>query len=394
MNPIRSLGVMLSMGCLLVVCNASLGDITPSPLTGGETLSQFDQRPVKTRVAMVEEEVRLHVSKDFCETKAVFLMKNTSDTDETLQVGFPAFHSTDFITFTASVDGIKTVAVDAAGEDTGGEFPRTVRWKTWRTKFPAGKTRQIEVTYRHAIKPSGVASLVPNTTRSASESDQSKLREQFRCVIVDYVLVTGREWHGNIGKCRIEMTFEDMTPKNVLWWGQYADNKRVKEDRVVWEMKDFEPQSNLRIAVMPRATRNDLRELAEPILKKRGDDPTFVSDLADLDRADGREPDRIRHLSQLVRVWENRMAMWGPDSEDQTRLGQSVHVWLLTQELMKDCDKWADKQPAAEVAPVIRKMAQRLQTQAKAEKSNSPSVESRLPEIEATIQWCDKHSRP
>jgi hypothetical protein len=73
---------------LLMTC-ALLGDVAPDPLiTGGATVSAKDAKG--TPVAMVWEEVDLYPSAEKNAVTAVFVLRNTSDKETSLEVGFPS----------------------------------------------------------------------------------------------------------------------------------------------------------------------------------------------------------------------------------------------------------------------------------------------------------------
>lgn len=305
-------------------------------------------------------------------------MQNTGDQDETMEVGFPAFRSTDFTKFTVSVDGEKVTPRDATVSDQSADgFERKQRWKVWQSTFVAGRTQRVEVRYQHSL----AERLHPDEGVFLNNA------ERFQTVPVNYILVTGRDWHGPIGKCRIEMTFDGWKQENALNWGLYSAHCKVKSGRVIWDIRDFEPKYDLGVGLMPNATRKDLRQALEQAMRKSNEGEvaiqTFVSSL---DRTDGRPQDGIQRDCELVRAWQNRVAFWGPDSKDSQRLTDLFRIWTTVQQLTNECDRLGDQKTAREIAPAVRNMAQRLRTQAEAEPAESPSVKYRLPQIDEVLK--------
>ena len=72
----------------VIMTSPAEADIAPEPLSGGESLGSPSFR---AGVAMAEEPVTLKVGRKECRTVAVFHMKNRSDKDVTIRVGFPFF---------------------------------------------------------------------------------------------------------------------------------------------------------------------------------------------------------------------------------------------------------------------------------------------------------------
>src|SRR5438046_2512617 len=102
--------VLLPMYVLaLVYPRTALADIAPSPLSGGTNL--VSKGFEKTNVAMVDEVVKLRVSREACHVDVVFTMTNKGDAAETMQVGFPFFRPDELKDFKATIDDTKIAVI-------------------------------------------------------------------------------------------------------------------------------------------------------------------------------------------------------------------------------------------------------------------------------------------
>jgi hypothetical protein len=273
-------------------------DRPPRPPAPGPDRPVEDATPPAVEVAMPEETVELLLGKDSALVKASFVLRNEGQTVE-IDMGFPdvpiqslfrcgalpgtadAFRIRDF---SAVCDGIacrsayreslkredladarkvrrrveelarirgkqeevaKKLAAARAGRDAGKEarlfeemaaLERAHReaayagWFVWTVEFPAGRTRKVEVSFR--------APYVPASVRAP----------RGECAL-EYVLKSGAAWKGPIGKATIVAKPEGEARPEVLaaapaGWTRSGDVLR-------WELRDFEPDQDVRIDFKP-----------------------------------------------------------------------------------------------------------------------------------------------
>ena len=384
-------------------------DIAPDPLSGGESLGS---RSGSATVAMAEETVQLTIGREECRTRAVFQMKTLTDEPVTMSVGFPVFHTTDLLDFRASVEG-KPVEV------TG--HPKTRRgrgWKLWEMTFPASKTTEVEVSYRHELKQQSSWSagalyedLARHVRESASPEELTSLQGRFVKHDVHYILRTGRDWAGPIGRCRIEVEFVDELSLENLALGlpfpisglpptkpSVEENERISADpkttekSIVWELRDFEPDRDVYLAVT-HVTRKETRDLLETIHKRDPNNPVIARFLGEYRLAAGDSDARHEMNEKILRYWQDRIAIWGPESEDLQKLRQSRDVFSLMRGVTGAYGKGIASPNPQQVEPVIRQIALRLQEQMKLAEPDSRTVTLYRPQIEATLKWCDQHAK-
>lgn len=387
-----------------------LADIAPNPLSGGESLGSPTGT---TQVSMAEESVTLTVGRKECRTMAVFQMKNLSDKPVTMRVGFPVFHTTDLLDFQASVEGNP---VKVTGH------PKTRRgyaWKLWEMTFPATKTTKVVVSYRHELKQISswsVGALYEDLGRhvrdAATPEELAPLKDRFVKHDVNYILRTGRGWAGPIGRCRIEVRFEDgLNLDNVLpglpreMSGLPPNAKRVPEekrvrskpkttkDSVVWELKNFEPDRDVHIAYSGTPER-EIHELLEKIHKRDPFDPMIARYLGEFRVAATGDPlERHAMNQEILQTWQERIAIWGPESDDAQRLKHSREVFSLMRAVTGAYSKDMAASSPQQVEPVIRKICERLLGQMKLAEAGSRTVKLYEPQIAATLLWCDRNQK-
>lgn len=389
----------------LVAASPALADIAPEPLSGGES---FGSPTGAAYVAMAEETVTLKVGRKECRTVAVFQMKNLSDNDVTMRVGFPVFHTTDLLDFEASVEGDP---VKVTGH------PKTRRgrgWKLWEMTFPASKTTEVVVSYRHELSQRyswGIGALYEDLGRhvkdAAKEEELAPLKGRFVKHDVHYILRTGRGWAGPIGRCRIEVEFQDgLSLDNVLLGlpramsglppggNRVPEEKRVTakpkttKDSIVWELKNFEPDRDVAIACAG-TTNKETHQLLEKIHKRDPYDPMIARYLGEFRvNATGDPVERHAINQEILQMWQDRIAIWGPDSEDALKLRHSREVFSLMRAVTGAYSKDMAAPKPQSVEPVIRKICQRLEEQMKLAEPNSRTVKLYQPQIQKTLIWC------
>lgn len=403
-------GCLTPLAVALFAAQTARADIAPDPLSGGESLGS---RSGSAKVAMAEETVQLTIGRKECRTRAVFQMKNLTDEPVTMSVGFPVFHTTDLLDFRATVEG-KPVEV------TG--HPKTIRgrgWKLWEMTFPASTTTEVEVSYRHELKQYsswGVGPMYEDLGRHVREAalpeELAPLNGRFVKNDVYYILRTGRSWAGPIGRCRIEVGFADgLTLENVALGLPYpvsglppkkqrvSDEERISavpkttKDSIVWELRDFEPDRDVAIPVAG-VTRKETRELLETIHKRDPFDPAIGRFLGEYRLAAGDPNARHEMNEKLLASWQDRIAIWGPESEDMVKLRHSREVFSLMRAVTGAYSKTMAAPNPQQIEPVIRKIALRLREQTKLAEPDSRTVKLYQPQLETTLKWCDEQAKP
>ncbi len=229
--------------------------ISGRPLLADDTLmgeSGHTVYPINTnKIQMEYEHVVIKMdgsdSHRMASVRCEFEFVNTSSEEIKAKVGFPGNEFTDnpFIgstapdltLFTALVDGVeKSVETrrevikeeNYEDEESLGKKTRITvtdyrNWYTWDVTFPPKKRVSIKKTY--SITPS---------------SDSVKW-------FVEYVLVTGANWKGNIGQAIIEVWYpseEDLKMRvlEIKPQGYTIQGKRIK-----WDLRNIKPRENIAV---------------------------------------------------------------------------------------------------------------------------------------------------
>lgn len=265
----------------LLIALALFGsDIAPDPVNrAGEALAP----KIATNVAMAAETVTITLHGDFAEVHAVFTMKNTTDKEETLEVGFPsaaqpegyeysskgikvnAWGAPAIYAFKAKIDGQD---VDAEPKDARHEKKvGIVGWLCWSMTFAAGQTRTVDVSYKIASKDDNY------TDPSALQNRQ-----------ITYILKTGAGWKDAIGSATLVLQFDGLTAANL---GKVSPEPTSKTDKAwTWEMKNFEPDADVLVQYHLYADAKDAVAKLAPQVEKSPKAPELLLDYAENLEAD------------------------------------------------------------------------------------------------------------
>jgi hypothetical protein len=379
--------------------NAS-ADIAPHPLSGGVTLGR--NGGATNHVAMVEEVVRLSVSETECRTTATFQMKNVTRGPVEMQVGFPFAFEGDLVDFVAKVDGKPVDGI----KDT--PPVRRRQWKVWQMTFPADKTTTIEVSYRNQLQgiyswTVGLASGSVDRTLldRAGEAERAELEKRLVCRDVKYILETGRGWAGPIGRCRVEVTLEGLKvdnllpqyPRPLIEDGMLRHAPEVRTNTIVWDVQDYEPESDISFQVTPHITRQEMHDLLARFNARFPDDPKIARHLAEHLRIAGRvdEADAVRE--ELLKRWHGRIALWGPETGDLEALKNSREVWGLVLPMIGTFGKDYEATSPGRAAQVIEPIAKRLREQIDLAPPDDRFAKLFRSQIDAALAWCQKHAK-
>ncbi len=227
-----------------------------SPVFADDTLmgeSGHTVYPVNTDKIRLEYEhvvIKMDGSNDHrnASVKCVFTFENTSAQAIKTKAGFPGNEFRDdpymgnnaapnLTLFTAVVEGREKyvdVRREILKEDQyeeedgrGGITKFAVTdyryWYTWDAIFPPGKSINIENTY----------SLTPS-----SDSVQW---------LIEYVLVTGANWKGNIGQAIVEVWYPSEADLKMRVRDIQPKGYRIEGRRIKWDLRDFKPKENIKV---------------------------------------------------------------------------------------------------------------------------------------------------
>jgi HEAT repeat protein len=270
-----------------MVFSNSYGDISPNPLNKAESITAKDKKT--TDIVMKEEHVVLSLKKYLINmyrqkekvrslgftglyeyfpqnwyrlyVEADFILQNQGEST-TLEVGFPMVHSDDYHNFDVTVDG-KSVPTSVT------EVIKVNAWRVWPMDFPKGATRRVIVTYQ-------------------ANPNAGRLLELLQ---TGYILTTGANWKGPIGKAVIELRLEEISKSQLTHWtpAENCQFKRVKTaskenpdnikecDAIVWTFTDFEPTTDIHIEFCPTVAAAETAKKPIPeIIKLLGDSEADV----------------------------------------------------------------------------------------------------------------------
>ena len=210
-------------------------DITPNPIIA-KTISPKNQ----TSIRMESEKVIIDLYNDSSVVKCLFNMKNLGE-QEKLQIGFPdmSFYHHGI---KSKVDEANRFEVRENGKVIKFDFSDTLRynkeyrkkvesyqikeeWYLWDTEFQKGESKTIEVQYS---LPYGM---------------NYKSDERY----FTYLLSTGANWKGTIGKAEIIINLKDIEMDSII--SQGPDNCVISNKQLTWTLLDFEPSTNNNIYV-------------------------------------------------------------------------------------------------------------------------------------------------
>jgi hypothetical protein len=260
---------------LLFAAHDVRADIAPEPMTGGKALAAT--QPGKTLVEMTSEVVRLSVWPDRCETAVDFVMTNTGDADETIEVGFPYGFADEMQDFRVEINGRQIEVVRKVRN--GSKLDRV--WETWTMTFPPRKPVRVNVRYKNPLRGdeyqneyrwhlSREGDLQDLVDSLPDDKSLDFLRQPLEAIQVRYLLATGSHWRGSIGRCRIELTMSgdaaDCFIPHRVTYGR-SDPASV-DGKLVWDLVDLEPEYDFYLRFVPGLSRSKFLETINALPKK------------------------------------------------------------------------------------------------------------------------------
>lgn len=394
----------------LSLASTALADIAPMRLVGGTSIRPM--KPTETRVAMDHEVIRLRLSPDHCEVNVVFRMKNHGDKAETIAVGFPSNYKGELLDFKAQVKGeaVKVVDKMTSQDYDRGEFVQTrfTYWKAWEMTFPAGTETTVEVDYATDFKfepwrTSGSLHQefedrnVPGLKLSADE--WKSFREKFRFRDFHYVLRTGSQWHKRISKCRVELALTRLRSDQVsLRYPTRPTFSKVLPNSMIWEWRNLEPKSDLQFHTTPGSTAAEREATFAELYKKFPESPLIATNYSNYLIKRDAPKDAARVYRDHLKHWVDKISFWGPEDISQGELIQSRAVWQLAVDLSVGSLRIpyaghtkASKSSEPEIiAPLIRMLAERVESQLKFAPEDSRSAKFYAGQVVELKEWADK----
>lgn len=262
------------VSCLMLCAPAGRADVAPEPLmTGGNNPSPR----AKTEVAMEWEEVDLTMSAEKNETSAVFGLKNRGKEATEFEVGFPSYYKMPLEDFSVTIDGVKQMAeVKKEGQKNWKGYETFTYWMCWTMKFDPGQEHKVEVKYW----------VKPETGRELFMDDlPDELKPKIAMHSSGYVLRTGKDWAGKIGKATIRMHYSDAVTKGNLAGRSpekgWSYDDKAKIDTLT--LTDLEPDDSSDIHYSYYATSaKDRTNLLIDALKEKKIGPWSMEHLMDL----------------------------------------------------------------------------------------------------------------
>jgi hypothetical protein len=189
---------------------------------------------------MESEKVIIDLYNDSSVVKCLFNMKNLGE-QEKLQIGFPDMSFYHY-SIKSKVDEANRFEVKENGKVIKFDFSDTLRydkeyrkkvesyqikeeWYLWDSEFQKGESKTIEVQYS---LPFGM---------------NYKSDERF----FTYLLSTGANWKGTIGKAEIIINLKDIEMDSII--SQKPNNCVISNKQLTWTLLDFEPSTNDNIYV-------------------------------------------------------------------------------------------------------------------------------------------------
>ena len=167
-----------------------------------------------------------------------------------------------------------------------------------------------------------------------------------------------------------------------------TSNPKTTTESIVWELRNFEPDRDVAIAYSS-TTNKETHQLLEKIHKRDPYDPMIARYLGEfLVNATGGHAIN----QEILQMWQDRIAIWGPESEDALKLRHSRKAFSPMRAVTGAYSKKMAAPKPQSVETVIRKICRRLEEQMKLAKPGSSTVKLYQPQIQKTLIWC-AHNR-
>jgi len=212
---------------LICLKTSLFADIAPNPIRA-KTISS----KVQTSIRMESEKVIIDLYNDSSVVKCSFNMKNLGE-KEKLKIGFPEMYFyhyrtkslADDVTKFSVLENGKAIEYDYSDSLIFNEeyikkvesFQIKEEWYLWDCEFEKGESKLFEIQYS---LPFGML---------------YKSNKRF----FTYLLSTGADWEGTIGKAEIIVTLKDIVMDSLI--SQNPSNCEISDNQLIWTFSDFEP---------------------------------------------------------------------------------------------------------------------------------------------------------
>ncbi len=250
MKQFLKVSVFASMALLSILPSAANLGLPPDTRVsvGGRHIGYAQPN----QISMESELVKLRITKQKCFVDATFNFK--AGQAQEIKTGFPCNSATELHKFHAIVDGKKITSRLQAQTAAGTSDYRY--WHTFDLSFKSQQVHAVKVTYYNILKgatqkmPIAVSRVLEEQEQDATADAEEKALALSREVV--YVVETGADWKGPIGRCQIEVSFDGISPECVVSVSP-KDWKKVG-NKIVWDLKNFSPQKtdNIRIVLDTR----------------------------------------------------------------------------------------------------------------------------------------------
>lgn len=222
---------------LTIICLQTnvFADIAPNPIKA-KSISPKDQ----TSIRMESEKVIIDLYNDSSVVKCLFNMKNLGE-QEKLQIGFPemSFH---YYQQKSKIDEAHIFKVKENGKTVNFNFSDSLKydkgyrekvesyqikeeWYLWESEFQKGESKTFEVQYS---LPFGML---------------YKTNKRF----FTYLLSTGANWKGTIGKAEIIVNLKDIEMDSII--SQQPNNCKIRNSQLTWTFSNFDPTTHYDIKI-------------------------------------------------------------------------------------------------------------------------------------------------
>lgn len=233
MKKLKYTIVILTLVCLQTTLFA---DIAPYPIKA-RTISPKDQ----TSIRMESEKVIVDLYNDSSVVKCSFNMKNEGE-KEKLKIGFPEMNFYHY-QIKSAADDVTNFSVQENGKEIKFDYSDSLRfneeyrkkvasyqikeeWYLWDVEFQKGESKVIDIQYS---LPFGM--LYRSNKR-----------------FFTYLLSTGANWKGTIGKAEIIVNLKDIVMDSIIL--QKPANCEISDKQLIWTFLDFDPTTDHDIKII------------------------------------------------------------------------------------------------------------------------------------------------
>lgn len=268
----KSIDLCLIILMVTIIANIGTTDIRPDPLHRAESIAPKDNKSVN--ICLKEEYVKLTLKSEKVKdssnpdyklyTEATFTLQNEGK-QTTLDVGFPMKNCDDLCDFKVILDGQTIPSKEEHKKEKDMPNKTYDHWMIWKMDFPEMATQKIIVTYwlRPAVNY-GYLEIFPAPSVNVSGKNkyitEKELSNEFNVLNTGYILKTGADWKGPIGKAVIELKFDGISKNLLRTWTpdnckfnriKTADSKNAESYVLIWNLTNFEPTEDINIYFHP-----------------------------------------------------------------------------------------------------------------------------------------------